>query len=234
MSSRTAEGGYLGPLPPGLAGEDMKRRRLLLDKWKRRSMVVHTLRRVLPIVCVLIVAGLIGWAAVNTLFWRASFGQAGAGLEIRMVGVHFQGRNDAGKPYLVSASTAIRDANDAARVTLVDPVFTLGAAPDDKTTVRAKHGVYREDNRVLDLKGGVTLDDAQGYHFVTDHAVVNTLKSDVDGEGHIDGHGPLGRIAASSYAVRSGGAHVYFVGQVKTRIEHHAAPAALPAPAKKD
>ena len=234
MSSRTAEGGYLGPLPPGLAAEDMKRRRRLLEKWKRRSYMVHTMRRVLPIACILIVTGLVGWAAINTLYWRASFGQAGAGLEIRMVRPNFQGRNDAGKPFLLSAASAVRDSTDAARVTLEDPVFTLGAAVDDKTVVRAKHGVYREDNRVLDLKGDVTLDDAQGYHFVTEHALVNTLRNDVDGEGHIEGHGPLGRIAASSYAVRNGGEHVYFVGQVKTRIEHRPASAAPAASAKKD
>lgn len=235
MSSRIAEGGFLGPLPPGLAAEDMQRRRRLLQKWKRHSLMVHTLRRLLPAACVLIVIGLVGWAAINTLFWRTSFGQAGAGLEIRMIRPNFQGRNEAGKPFLLSASSAVRDANDAARVTLADPVFTLGSAADDQTVVRAKHGIYREDSRLLDLKGSVTLDDAQGYHFATEHALVNTLKSDVDGEGHIDGHGPLGRIAASSYAVRDGGAHVYFVGQVKTRIEHHAAAAASPpAAAKKD
>jgi lipopolysaccharide export system protein LptC len=235
MSSRTAEGGYLGPLPPGLAAADIQRRRRLLQKWKRRSLLVHTLRRLLPTLCVLIVIGLVGWAAINTLFWRTSFSPAGGGLEIRMVRPNFQGRNEAGKPFLLSASSAVRDSNDAARVTLEDPVFTLGSAPGDKTTVHAKHGVYREDSRILDLKGTVTLDDAQGYHFVTEHALVSTLKSDVDGEGHIEGHGPLGRIAASSYAVRSGGAHIFFTGQVKARIEHHAAPAASPAaPAKKD
>jgi lipopolysaccharide export system protein LptC len=178
--------------------------------------------------------GLAGWAAVNTLFWRTSFGKASDGLEIRMVRPNFQGRNDAGKPFLLSASSAVRDDNDAARVTLEDPVFTLGSAADDKTVVRAKHGIYREDTRMLDLTGAVTLDDAQGYHFVTEHALVNTLKSDVDGEEHIEGHGPLGRIAASSYAVRDGGAHVYFTGQVKARIEHHATAASPPAPAKKD
>jgi lipopolysaccharide export system protein LptC len=234
MSSRTAEGGVLGSLPPGLAAEDIQHRRVLLLQWKRRSLMVHIMRRLLPALCVLIMLGLAGWAAISTFFWRTSFGRAGAGIEIHMVRPNFQGRNDAGKPFLLSASTAVRDSTDAARVTLEDPVFTLGSAADDRTVVHARHGVYREDSRMLDLTGAVTLDDAQGNHFATEHALVNTLKSDVDGEQHIDGHGPLGRIAASSYAVRDAGAHVYFTGQVKARIEHHAAPAAPPAPAKKD
>ncbi len=121
---------------------------------------------------------------------------------------------------MITAASAVRDDADSARVTLDQPVFTLGAAPDDQTVVHARHGVYREDTRMLDLHGDVHLDNTQGNHFVTEHAYVDTVKSNVDGELPVQGHGPLGRIASSSYAVRDGGAHVFFKGRVKSHIEH--------------
>jgi lipopolysaccharide export system protein LptC len=202
----------------------------MLQRWKRRSRLVSGARVALPALCVGIVLLLIGWAVVNAVIRRTNFGKAGSGLEIRMVKPNFQGRNASGKPFLLQAASAVRDDTDSARVTLVDPVFTLGADAD-KTVVRAKTGWYREDTRILDLRGAVTLDDATGYHFVTEHALVDTVKNDIDGEAYIEGRGPLGRIAASSYSVKDGGAHVYFTGQVKGRIEHHAATAAPKAPA---
>ena len=201
----------------------------MLQRWKRRSQLVAGARVALPALCIAIVVLLVGWAVVNAVIRRTNFGKAGSGLEIRMIKPNFQGRNAEGRPFLLQASSAVRDNSDSARVSLVDPVFTLGDGAD-KTTVRAKTGWYREDTRVLDLRGNVILDDGEGFHFTTEHALVDTVKNNVDGETHIDGQGPLGRIAASSYSVGDGGAHVYFTGQVKGRIEHHAATAAPKAP----
>jgi lipopolysaccharide export system protein LptC len=225
MSSPTADrADRFHPVP--VAAEDIQRRRLLHEKWRRHSARIHTLRALLPVLVVLTLVALAGWTAMSTLAWRTGAANQGGDLTIRMLKPNFEGRNAPGRPYLLSADSAVRDGADSAKVTLEVPVFTLGSGLPGETRVRARHGLYREDTRILDLTGDVHLDDAAGYHFITDHAVIDTLKNDVDGERHIDGHGPLGRIAASSYAVRDGGAHVFFNGQVKTRIEHQGALAA--------
>ena len=231
MSSPTADRAtrFADAVPAGLAAEDIRRRRAVHDKWRRHSTLIMALRRVLPGLCVLVILGMIGWAAVNTLVRGLGAIGAGSGISIRMLKPHFQGRDDKGQPYILSADVAVRDDNDLAKITLEGPVFTLGAS-GVQTNVRARHGVYHEDTRILDLTGDVNLDDSQGYHFVTEHALIDTSKNNVDGDLQIDGHGPLGQIAASSYAVRDSGAHVFFVGRVKTRIENHSAPAAAAKP----
>jgi lipopolysaccharide export system protein LptC len=233
MSSPTADPAsrFHAAVPPSLTVEDIQRRRRLLEQWRRHSNLIHTLRRLLPMLCVIMLLALGGWAVVSTLFWRLGAASQSGNLVIRMLKPNFQGRDEKGQPYLLSADSAVRDDKDAALITMEAPVFTLGSAAE-QTHVRAKHGVYREDTRILNLTGDVHLDDGEGYHFVTEHAVIDTQKNNVDGELHIDGHGPLGRIAASSYAVRDGGAHVYFTGQVKARIDNHRAPGGVqPAPA---
>jgi lipopolysaccharide export system protein LptC len=235
MSSPTADRAarfHTAP-PPGLAADDIQRRQRLLLKWRRHSSLIHSLRRLLPVLCFLMLAAMGGWAVVSTLFWRFGAADQAGGLVIRMLKPDFKGRDDKGQPYTLTADSAVRDDRDAALVTMETPVFTLGSGLQ-QTHVRAKHGVYREDTRILNLTGDVHLDDAAGYHFVTEHAVVDTQKNNVDGEQHVEGNGPLGRIAASSYAVRDGGAHVFFTGHVRARIERHPATGgAPPASAKR-
>ena len=235
MSSPTADTPF-GALRDG-AEHDIERRQRLLARWRRHSAFIHVLRRLLPALCVMIVIVIGAWAAVNALVLRNEGGKVRGGPEIRMLNPDFQGRNDAGKPFLVRAASAVRANGDAAKITLERPVFTLGT-PDDKTVVHAQSGVYREDTRMLDLHGAVTLDDTKGDHLVTEHALVNTAKSEVTGETRIVGGGPLGRIDASSYAILDGGAVAHFAGRVKSRIEHRssivgqsaAKPPAPPAP----
>lgn len=222
MSSPTADGAGFA----GLAREDILRRRRQMGRWKRRSAVVRTLRVVLPALCVAIVAAIAGLAGINTFLLRTASHQP-AQPQIRMLKPHFQGRNDSGQPFLITADSAVRDDVDASRVELDRPVFMQGSSPADQTRVSSDHGVYREDTHMLDLEGDVTLDSANGYHFVSAHALVDTEKNNVDGDRPVTGHGPLGQLAASAYAVRNGGAYLYFNGHVRTRIEH-GGPAAAP------
>ena len=235
MSSPTAETApRFGPaVPPGLGSEAMAQRHRLLRQWRRHSHRIQVLRRVLPALCVAMLVALGGWALFNTLFARQGTANRSSVLVIRMLKPNFQGRDEKGQPYNVTADSAVRDDEDPGRVTLDAPVFILGSGTQ-QTHARARHGVYRDDTRILNLAGDVHLDGGNGYHFVTEHAVIDLRKNNVDGEQHIEGYGPLGRIAASSYAVRDGGAHAYFTGQVKARIEQHGASGgANPAPVKR-
>lgn len=234
MSSPTAD------LPsdlPGLAAEDIERRQRLLRQWRRHSALIGLLRKLLPALCIAILAAIAGWSAMNVLYGRSE-GPKVKSAQIRMLNPYLKGRTEAGKPYLVQAASAVRDNADTAKMTLEKPVLTLDAGGPEWTKIQADHGVYRQDNGLLDLHGHVTLDDYRGNHMVTEHAFVDSKKSNVDGETRISGHGPLGAIDASSYSLRNAGAYVHFEGRVKSRIEHagsfapRLAPSSPAAPAK--
>jgi hypothetical protein len=236
MSSPTADlsiPGRPGPGVPSPGSEDIERRRLLLRQWRRHSALIGVLRRLLPALCVLILAAIAVWAGLNVIYGRGEGARVLGDANIRMLNPYLQGRTDKGQPYLVQAASAVRDKADSARMTLDRPVLTLGAGGPTWTVVRANNGVYREDNGLLDLHGQVTLDDYKGNHLVTEHAFVDTRKNNVDGETRIIGHGPLGAIDASSYSLRDGGAYLHFEGHVKSRIEHAStlAPSTAAAPA---
>jgi len=212
MSSRTADS-------PGLQAEDIERRRRLLRRWRRHSFLIAVLRRLLPTLCLGILAAIAGWATLNVISARGDGAKVKSSSELRMLNLYEQGRTEAGKPYLVRAASAVRDNADTAKLTLEKPVLTLDSGGPEWTNVRANQGVYREDSGFLDLHGQVTLDDFKGNHLVTEHALVDTKKNNVEGDTHIAGRGPLGSIEASSYSMRDGGAYLEFRGHVKSVIE---------------
>jgi lipopolysaccharide export system protein LptC len=214
MSSPTAD-------LPGLEAQDIERRRRLLRQWRRHSFLIAVLRRLLPALCVVILGAIGAWATLSVLLARGDGTKVKSNSEIRMLNPYLQGRTEEGKPYLVRAASAVRDNADTAKMTLDKPVLLLGPGAADWTTVRADRGVYREDTGMLDLHGQVTLDDFKGNHLVTEHALVDSKKNNVQGETHISGRGPLGSIEASSYSLENGGAYLHFAGRVKSRIEQH-------------
>ena len=228
MSSPTAD--LPGASLPGLAAEDIERRRRLLQAFKRHSARVRVLRRLLPALCVAMLVVLVGWATIKGLVLREGAKTHAEGA-IRMLNPFFQGRTESGRPFLVRAKSAVRDDADANKVTLEEPVFAVGD-PNAQTIVRARQGLYRDDTKMLDLRGQVTLDDFHGNHFVTEHALADTRKGNVDGDTPIQGHGPLGALSASSYAVHDNGVYAHFEGRVHSRIEQRRPAPAATAPSK--
>lgn len=227
MSSPTADLGS-----PNLGVEDVERRRRLLRQWRRHSALIGLLRKLLPALCVAILAAIAAWAGLNVLNGRGEGAKVANQASIQMTKFFLQGRTEKGVPYAVRAASAVRDNADSAKMTLDQPVLNMDPGGPTWTTVTAKNGVYREDTGMLDLHGQVTLDDYKGNHLVTEHALVDTKKNNADGETHISGHGPLGAIEASSYSLRDGGAYMHFEGHVKTRIVQHSNATAAPvAPA---
>ncbi len=229
MSSPTAD--FPAPDLPGVAAEDIERRRRLLQQWRRHSFLIAILRKLLPALCLGIIVALGAWSAMSTFLWRHD-AKVRSDPNISMRGLAFQGRTESGKPFLVTTASAVRDNADPNMVTLDKPVLMVDAGGPEWTKVTSASGVYHEDTRMLDLKGRVTLDDYRGNHLNTEHALVDTRKNDVDGDTHISGHGPLGSIDASSYSLRDGGAYLLFQGRVKSIIQQHKQqPAATQPPA---
>jgi lipopolysaccharide export system protein LptC len=223
MSSPTAD-------LPGLAEKDIERRRRLLQQWRRHSFLIAVLRKLLPAACLAIVVALGGWSAMSTFLWRQD-AKVRSSAEIRMDGINFQGSTEAGRPFLMSAASAVRDNDDPHKLTLEHPVLTLGIGTPEWTRVSSAGGVYREDSRMLDLRGQVTLDDSKGNHLNTEHALVDISKNNVDGDTRITGHGPLGSIDAQTYALRDAGAYLIFQGRVKSVIQQSRPQPAVTPPA---
>ena len=189
-----------------------------LARWRKRSEAIHFWRRALPVVIVAIAAVLVLWVGGRSVIIKLAAGGGPKDAGIRMVNPRFYGRDTSNRAFVLGAAAASRDMTTGKTVTLSGPSVTLDADGANPTHVQATQGVYREDQRKLDLTGQVQLKDGRGYSFSTPQAQVDTTTGAVSGHSGVTGDGPLGRVVASSYGVYDRGQRIVMKGDVHAHI----------------
>lgn len=197
------------------ASADAERLQRSVGKWRRRSHLINSLKRLLPLIMIALVGGL-GWFIVRQADPAPAPAEDTRQLPIRMVNPTFRGRDD-GRPFVLSAREATRDGRNYQRIALVAPSMVMENKPGEPPTrVTAERGVYREDTLVLTLEGDVRYSDAQGWRFLTKNAVVDTKRDLITGDQGVEGEGPTGHVKADSYSIYNEGERVTFRGNVST------------------
>lgn len=177
------------------------------------------LRRILPGAMAAILVLLIGWVAIGDVLTRLGEAGEGANASIHMTNARFYGRDGLGRAYVLGATMASRVNGDLRKVVLVGPILTFGAGGPKESHIEARRGVYREDDRILRLNDNVRLRDQTGNLFITDQAIVDTVRGTVVGKSNVKGFGPTGIITADSFAVSDQGRRVVFTGDVHSRFK---------------
>jgi lipopolysaccharide export system protein LptC len=201
-------------------GPEIRRRRNM-ERWRKRSQLIHFYRRALPAAIAAILVVLAGWILLRGFLSRLG-DLAAATSTIHMTNAYFHGRDGNGRPYVLAANEATRSDRDFQRITLskLQLTFDSGSGANQNSHISADHGVYREDDRILRLRDHVLMKDQTGNTFLTDQATVNTVNNSVEGRDHVQGYGPLGSVTADSYSVYDKGATVVFRGHVHSQIKH--------------
>ena len=187
-------------------------------RWKRRSRLIAVLRKVLPTCIALLVFALAGQVLWSSLASKKSQARE-TPVAIRMLNPRFFGRDEQGRSFMISAREATRDDRDLKRVTLDQPMVSLGLDTPAPSRVSAMNGLYTEDDRILRLDGQVRIEDGAGYRFATEKAVVDTRAGVVTGDTPMVGDGPVGQVTSRSYAVYDKGDRIVFKGGVHARIK---------------
>lgn len=192
-------------------------RREQVLRWRRRSRLIRALRIVLPTTIGLILAALAGAVAYNALTAQPAQPRESSA-PIRLVNPRFVGRDDKGRAFVITATSATRDPREYQRVVLDHPALVLDEQGPDPLRLVATEGVYHEGAFKLDLHGGVRLVSSKGA-FDTATSLFDTKTGEVVGSVPIQGSGSLGEISAKSYAVYGKGDRVIFKGGVHTRLD---------------
>jgi lipopolysaccharide export system protein LptC len=202
---------------PDLSVQPPAARREGLERWRKRSRSIRSLRVALPVAIGLIFAALAGVVAWNT-FTAAPEQPKDSNAPIRLVNPRFVGRDDKGRAFVLTAASATRDPKDYQRVLLDRPALVLDEGGPDAMRVTGHSGVYHEADRKLQLSGGVRLAGVSAA-FETAASQFDTKTGELVGSGPIQGSGSLGEITAKSYAVYGKGERMVFKGGVHTRLE---------------
>ncbi len=136
----------------------------------------------------------------------------------------FIGRDDHGKPYMLGADGAVRDARDSDLIHLTRPDMLLQVGKPAPATLRGDTGTFNEATRLLSVFGHTVFTDGSGYTFRSERAFIDTYTLDVHGDAAVSGEGPLGRTRAMAYAIHDRGLHVVFTGDVHTHLNNGSPP----------
>ena len=205
---------------PSAAGPLQDRRAAEMARWRSRSKRIVFYRRALPWAMLAIVIAVASWVGLRAFLTAQQADVAGATSAIHMTNPKFYGRDEKGRSFQLSAKDAVRDVKDTNLITLNGPGMMLDTGGKEPVRVQGGKGSYREDTKILQITEGVLLQDGRGSEFRSQEASVDTHAGVVRGEKDVKGRGPLGQIAASSYAVEEDGARVLFSGAVRTHIEN--------------
>ena len=190
-----------------------------MEKWRRRSHLIHFMRKALPAAIAAILVLLAGWVLARGILARIGDLRGRLGGAIHMTNAQFHGRDDQDRAYVVGAKEASRDDFDENRFFLVEPRMVFDAENVKESHISADQGVYRKDTRILSLRGHVSLRDPSGNNFDTEQAIVDTAHGTIAGQGQVKGTGPTGAIKAQSFTVYDRGQRVVFRGNVHSVVK---------------
>lgn len=185
--------------------------------FRARSRRVRLLRRVLPVIILVLAGGTISWIVLRSVMSDVER-QAGASNEVRLDNPMFHGQDAEGRSFVIGAKGAIRDP-ETGRFRLVGPALRLNLGGRKVTELTADGGTYDQVAKTVTIGPNVRIaDGGSGFTMITPEAVVDTSTGIVTGSKGVQGTGPLGTINASSYAIYEQGDRVVFSGTGDNKV----------------
>lgn len=167
------------------------------------SRFVGLMRYLLPGVALVMVIAVIAWPDVykHDDAIIALPGPAGPGGDLTMEQPRYIGKDEHGRPFVVTAATATQDRADKHRITLTALQADLTLADGTWVTISADTGLYHQARKTLDLSGNINLFSDKGYEFHGQTARIDLDANVVTSTDPVHGQGPFGLLKAKGMKV---------------------------------
>lgn len=188
-----------------------------------RARVIRNIR----IVAVLLIAALVINILVQSFMSADRDGPVmtdALGDAERITNPRFTGRDQNGRPYVLTADSAVRRLAGLGNLTdLENPRIDYallfgGSSRPDASAVLSRLGVYDDRERVLRMTDTVRFSTHSGYRFRTEGAALNLAAGVISGDLPVEGRAPWGGIQAHGFEVHDDGRRLVFTGGVVTRF----------------
>jgi lipopolysaccharide export system protein LptC len=132
---------------------------------------------------------------------------------LTMLNARFDGLDEKDRPYTLTADMATQSDSDEDLVELELPKADITLEDGTWLALTARSGEYRQQSRILDLAGSVSLFHDQGFELRTEAARVDFAKGLAEGAQPVQGQGSAGFIEAEGFRVLDRGARIIFTGK---------------------
>jgi len=139
--------------------------------------------------------------------------------DLRMVTPRVAGLDSHGRPYYITADTAIQNLNIPEEISLenlqADLKFVQGT---DWLSLASNSGMLNTQTEHLKLNEQVDIYSTWGYEFHAQSAEINFRDGVITSSQPVHGHGPIGTLRADSMRADNATQTIHFEGRVKMKI----------------
>jgi lipopolysaccharide export system protein LptC len=210
----TRTGGYLAIERRGGA-----RRVPTRDGLARRRLMINTSKFVLPAAALLLLSSIALWPEFNGVAGKAGLVMRGLTATIdgaRVTNAHYNGVDQRGRPFTVTAASA--NQRDVDRFDLTVPNADMTLENGTWINVKSKQGVFMRKDQQLDLSDDVVLYRDDGTTMTTASASVEMKAGAASGAEATHVEGPFGTLDATGFTTMDKGAAIQFWGPVQVEM----------------
>jgi lipopolysaccharide export system protein LptC len=185
----------------------------------RRRLMINASKFVLPAAAVLLLSSIALWPELRIESDRTRFSMSGVSVTMdgaRLTDAHYNGVDERGRPYTVTAATAIQ--RDEDRVDLTIPNGDITLENGTWLNVRSKQGVYMRKDQQLDLSHDVVVYRDDGTTMTTESATVAMKDGAASSSMPTHVEGPFGTLDATGFTTVEKGAAIQFWGPVRVEL----------------
>lgn len=189
----------------------------------RYSRVVGTLKWLLPLAALALLAMLFLWSALKPERSGAiSFDFASGGVtksgELTMVKPRFFGVDKDQRPFVVTASAATQDGADKDSITLDTLQAEMTMEDGRWLTVMAPEGLFHRTEETLRLEGPVDFYSDDGFEFHAVYADIDLAAGTAESKAPVHGQAPFGDLSAEGLRIDRSGQILHFFDGVRLLI----------------
>jgi lipopolysaccharide export system protein LptC len=188
----------------------------------RRRFFVVSVKRLLPLGALMLLSVVILWPEVSRhnparVSYRLAAGSMDAADQGSMTKAHYEGIDQTGRPYTMTADKAVQ--TDADTVMLTKPAGDLTMKSGSWLMVQSRDGVYHAREQHLDLSNHVVLYRDDGTTVRTPLAHVDLKAGTASGNEVVNADGPFGTLDAHGFTIVDRGARLHFTGPAKLVLD---------------
>ena len=181
-----------------------------------RGRLVRVLTLVLPVVSIAAAGGLILGGAQPGGRVVPVEGRATA--DAVTSGVKFDGRDDRGRLFSITADTASPIEGDDRHISLKKPLADITMSSGAYVALAANESILSRDTGLMALSGDVTLFHDTGLSFQTDSATIDLMARTAEGNDVVEGQNDNGELVSQGFRVRDDGDTIEFTGKAYMKI----------------
>ncbi len=189
----------------------------------RRRVMVNVTKWLLPMAALALLSSVALWPQIQQMrdqgriaFRRALSVEPDSG---RMKLARYRGVDERGRPYTVTADTALQDG--PVRIDLTEPKGDLVTESGSWVMVQSHDGVYIQRAGQLDLSHDVVLYRDDGTVMRTETAAVDVRQGAAASSDMTHAEGPFGVLDAQGFTLVDKGAAIQFHGPAKLTLNGH-------------